>query len=67
MGDGVSFSHDVPCVCLRAIIDTENQAAVEDELNQHFMANRTEGVLCGCLFCAARRSILGENLLTSTN
>lgn len=62
--DGMAFKHDVPCVCLRAIIDAENEAAVEDELNQHYMSNRTEGVLCRCLFCEVRRSVMEEKGLT---
>ncbi len=67
LGTGMNFAHDIPCVCLRAIIDTDNELAIEDELNQHFMANKSEGIFCSCQFCAVRRKVLGENLLTSVN
>lgn len=63
----MTIKHAIPCVCLRAIIDSENVAAVEDELNQHFMHNKAEGILCPCLFCATKRRLPVQNLLTSSS
>ncbi len=63
--EGVEISHAIPCTCLHAIIDSSNEAAVEDELNQHFMDVKTTGLLCGCLFCQERRKVLSESLTLS--
>lgn len=63
-GSGVEVTHAIPCLCLRAIIDETNEAAVEDELNQHYMQVKTEGIICSCLFCQLRRKVVEEKALT---
>ena len=65
LGPGMEVSHAIPCFCLRAILDEDNLAAVEDDLNQHFMANKSDGVLCSCLFCVEKRKLSVGNLLTT--
>lgn len=57
---GTEISYQVPCVCLYAVIDESNEAAVLRETNAHFINVASDGLICRCMFCEHRRQILEQ-------
>ena len=52
---GYAVIRDIPCPCLHAMVDDSNMAKVAREIDAHFLNNKTEGILCRCMFCDSKR------------